>query len=577
MWQCFIENVDPLTKIIHVPTLKPAVQKAIDDIDSVPKSFEALLFAIYSTAVMSLNDEQCRQKFNVSRDILLPRYASATKKALSRAKFISTVNLIVLQALVLHILSVRDLVEPRASWTLTGIAVRIAESMGLHHDGAVLKLSVFETEMRRRIWWYLKMHDFRNAELCGLPKFRGVETLFNACKRPANLNDDQLYPSMTSPPVESEKLTDMVFCCSRMEFFGFALEQNTRFRDAKKDDSHFDERELSDGMTIGEGMIRKVEELMESKYIRYCDPSDPLQLMAMLCARTGINVGRFIAHHPRRWVKGQEVPESERQYVWNLSLKLMEQYNICMMNPQIQRFAWHTMYFIQWHALIHIIDTILAHPLMEDAERAWQVVGTVYKNNPDFVKNTKRAIYVAVGNLCLKAYRARETALKNQGKSPAQPPDFITKLLKQREAAKARRNARNKTHKTERINSDALDIDLSNGISNNNVPASGTDSHTYESVQHRLSQPAFFDHSQNYNYNNDMTWFSNGFDNLLGSSNDMMNIDTDFMLAQDPSMENSPESSIDWTQWDAWVSNMNMSMNIPPSNTFFGMQQGAVR
>lgn len=32
-----------------------------------------------------------------------------------------------------------------------------------------------------------------------------------------------------------------------------------------------------------------------------------------------------------------------------------------------------------------------------------------------------------------------------------------------------------------------------------------------------------------------------------------MNMDTDFLLAQDYSFEDATDQSIDWAQWDAWL------------------------
>ena len=131
MWQTFVENVDPIIKMVHVPTLQAAIEKAILDIGHVPKGFEALMFAIYSTAVLSLKDEDCKSTLNQSRSILLETFTGATKVALSRAKFMSTSSVVVAQALVLHIISIRDSYEPRAVWSLTGLATRVLESMGL--------------------------------------------------------------------------------------------------------------------------------------------------------------------------------------------------------------------------------------------------------------------------------------------------------------------------------------------------------------------------------------------------------------------------------------------------------------
>ncbi|RFU28617.1 hypothetical protein B7463_g7741, partial [Scytalidium lignicola] len=103
LWKIFVENIDPLTKVIHAPTLQPEIEKAASNIRAVPRSFEALMFAIYSAAVMSLTDDECRQRLCEPRKVLLSRYISATKAALSCARFMETTSLVVLQALIVHL------------------------------------------------------------------------------------------------------------------------------------------------------------------------------------------------------------------------------------------------------------------------------------------------------------------------------------------------------------------------------------------------------------------------------------------------------------------------------------------
>lgn len=62
LWQIFVENVHPLTKVVHVPTLRPAMQKAASNPGTVPRSFEALMFAIYSMCVLLL----CKSTYELS-------------------------------------------------------------------------------------------------------------------------------------------------------------------------------------------------------------------------------------------------------------------------------------------------------------------------------------------------------------------------------------------------------------------------------------------------------------------------------------------------------------------------------
>lgn len=161
-------------------------------------------------AVLSFTENECNQRLGESRAILLPLYVAATKSALSKANFMSSTSIVVLQALVLHIISIRDSAEPRAVWNLTGLAIRVADSIGLGIDGTLLGLSPFENEIRRRIWWQLRLHDFRAAELCGQAKFRDFKLDETTPKKPANVNDSGLHPAMQKAPVESAKPAEMI-------------------------------------------------------------------------------------------------------------------------------------------------------------------------------------------------------------------------------------------------------------------------------------------------------------------------------------------------------------------------------
>ena len=565
LWQIFMENVDPLTKVVHVPTLRPAIQKAASNIGTIPRSFEALMFAIYSAAVMTLKEDECMQNFCEPRKSLLSRYISATEAALSRAKFMGTTNLVVLQALFLHLLSVRDIYEPRAVWSLTGVAVRIAQGMGLERDGLFLGLPPFETEMRRRIWWMLKGHDFRTAELCGLAKFRDLDTGGESTKWPTNLNDDQLYPGMPSLPAESNMLTDMAYVAMRYELTRFAADRIGSFRQQGKDPSQWNLHNSEIDKANMDGPLRELQEVLETKYVRYCDPSQPLHLMIMLLARTAVNVVRFLTHHPRRWASVGETPVSERQLVWETSIKLLEQHKMVQCNPQLKQFAWNAAYNLQWHAFIHVVDTLRTNPLITDAEKAWQLIGNTYENNPDMVFDTKKPTHVAVGNLCLKAYSARETASQNANICPPPTPEFILQLRQQREIAKAKGRARN---------------------SKGSQPA-GADSHGQADTQDTGPRPdasiiylsdtvELTDLQQSITSQppsltqagavteGDPFWFINGFDHSqVGNADDVLNMDLDSMLAQDQNLEDNTTPAITWEQWDAWLADSNVMRPLP--------------
>lgn len=106
LWETFLKNVDPLVKIIHVPTVQSQLLQASVDLQNVSEPFEALMFSIYASAVTSLSNEECLELTGVLKSQLLERYHKITQRALTRAGLLGTLDVVVLQAAVLFLHSV---------------------------------------------------------------------------------------------------------------------------------------------------------------------------------------------------------------------------------------------------------------------------------------------------------------------------------------------------------------------------------------------------------------------------------------------------------------------------------------
>lgn len=105
----FMSNVEPMAKILHTPTLQNLVTNAIINIDDLPTGnyVEALLFAMYYSAITTLTADQCLQNFQDERDTLLARYKAGFERALVNADFLNTTELGTLQALTIFLVSSR--------------------------------------------------------------------------------------------------------------------------------------------------------------------------------------------------------------------------------------------------------------------------------------------------------------------------------------------------------------------------------------------------------------------------------------------------------------------------------------
>lgn len=101
------KNVDPMVKLLHIPSLRKLVMSASTNVDAIPSGnyVEALLFAMYYAAITSLTQEECLQNFHDGRNSLLARYRSGTESALSNADLLCTKEIGTLQALVIFLVS----------------------------------------------------------------------------------------------------------------------------------------------------------------------------------------------------------------------------------------------------------------------------------------------------------------------------------------------------------------------------------------------------------------------------------------------------------------------------------------
>lgn len=164
-WQLFKENVHPLASVLHIPTIEPTIMDGLQTLDEKPLSsrIEPLVFVVYYGAITSLTPESTLQEFGLEQAPLLRLYRSGLQGALSHARLLETDDMPVLQAFVLFLTILRRH-DPSLSWNLTGLAVRLAQSRGIHRDGTLLKLSKFDAEMRRRLWWHICLLDTASSE-----------------------------------------------------------------------------------------------------------------------------------------------------------------------------------------------------------------------------------------------------------------------------------------------------------------------------------------------------------------------------------------------------------------------------
>lgn len=414
LWKTHVENVEPICKVLHIPSTFRLVEMASKQPVMASKADECLLFAIYHFAVFSMTEEECAEKFGKSRAMLMQSYHFATRQALVNASFLKTTEISILQALVLFLLACRYFYDAHTYWILTGVAIRIGQRMGLHRDGEKLGLPPFDVQMRRRLFYQLIPLDGVASQMSGT----GIAIMPDSwdTQQPLNINDDQIWPGMTETPEEQKGATEMIFCLTRSCVGKFFARAGRSMHGT--DFGHFkDYNEV-------EPMISEAESEVEEKYIRYCDIVNPLHFLTIGLARSAITAMRLRTRLPK--VRNQTVTDAEVRELFQLSQKIIDTDTAVHAHTSIKKYLWHVRSFFlwgSWDSLIFVLTSLRRSDLLSPSEidAAWSRVGQVYNNHGE-LQELKRRLHIALGCLTLKAWDA------NPPSSSMPEPAFMTTL-----------------------------------------------------------------------------------------------------------------------------------------------------
>lgn len=108
LWQMYLDNVNPLLKICHAPSLQAQIVGAGVNLTKIPRPLEALMFSVYLIAVKSMKDEEVQSTLGEPKSTVLDRYYQASQQALVNAGFMRSNELMVLQAFILCLVSMMN-------------------------------------------------------------------------------------------------------------------------------------------------------------------------------------------------------------------------------------------------------------------------------------------------------------------------------------------------------------------------------------------------------------------------------------------------------------------------------------
>lgn len=209
----------------------------------------------------------------------------------------------------------------------------MAHSMGIHRDGKIFGLNPFDTEMRRRLWWQIRILDARASEDYG----SGLSSSANAAdaEMPYNINDDDISFNTSKEPVARQGFTDLSFCLVRYEIFKTGL---TLQRIPIAEDSIPEQIQIA---AANETIIQDCEARLFSQYGGRDEAQDPLSRIAATIG--DLSLSKMWFHHYQTLqdaTKGFLVTERNKDHWFQESVKILELCAILESEPSFKSWSW---------------------------------------------------------------------------------------------------------------------------------------------------------------------------------------------------------------------------------------------
>lgn len=214
----YFNTYDPGIHIIHGPTFQKEYDRHWMNPNDTPVIWLGLVFAMMCIALQSYTragDEP--PEYRGRSWAMSSEYRDYTAQCLAAADITSPITNM-LETMILHTYAdyARSRDAQAGMLVSTGIVVRLAMRMGLHRDsGPYPGITVFQGEMRRRVWAAIRSMDLLFSSQAGLPPV--VRPRDTNTEIPRNIFDDELFEDMSllPPSRPEEEATPTLFLINR--------------------------------------------------------------------------------------------------------------------------------------------------------------------------------------------------------------------------------------------------------------------------------------------------------------------------------------------------------------------------
>lgn len=346
--------------------------------------------------------------FGLPKAELIHKYRLGLEHALAKADFLNSPDLVLVQAFTLFLFLLRLDESPGFVWMMTGLAIRMAQSIGLHRDGTNFQnLKPYDIEMRRRVWWAVCMLDIRASENQGTDMTIANDSFDT--KLPLNINDTDIEPDSEQPLTEREGMTDIFFARISYEMCDLMRQMTTLFvKDGPPD------------LEKQNHMLNELYQIVERNKSKYWTESTSIGFaITSICTRLVIAKMKLLIYHPTLFFSQSENDSDEtRAKLFASAIEVAEYNHILNSEPQYRQWRWCYLTYTHWYSIVYLVLEISRRSWSPTVERAWVALHSSWLIPSKFYTDKNMRIWVPLRKLMCRANQHRNAELERLRNNP---------------------------------------------------------------------------------------------------------------------------------------------------------------
>jgi hypothetical protein len=298
--------------------------------------------------------------------------------------------------------------------------------MGIHSESALAECTVFEAEMRRRLWWSLMLFDSRIAQLAS-SKTETLDPTWD-CKIPLNVSDSDLRPEMKEPPAIQGSSTDALFAVVRSEVADFVRYSEFHLDFTRPALKAIARQQARLGSTARDGDLAQLGEIIQDRYLKSCDPDNPIHFMTIWSTWSSLAKCRIMDDYSKYSSSCVRWTGEQRDTALSHALTMLECDTKIMGSQLSSRFRWFNHFYFPFLAYIHVVQDVKRRPMTEQAKHAWEVMSNNYEAwFGALFTDGDSPVFQMFAKLILGAWNACEATAERSGEMLV-PPRIVSSL-----------------------------------------------------------------------------------------------------------------------------------------------------